>query len=111
MKIYTEVTIRPHHSDFRMYEAGEINCSPENSYADYFNLLQEASSAGIEMIPLVEALQEKEFQAAGIEDIHGRIYRQPTHLFASLDQTPAGLQVIYHGIDEREVPDNFFQTT
>jgi hypothetical protein len=104
MKIYTEVSIRPHHSGFGMFQTGELQVSPQASWADYGDLRFEICQNSEAMLELSEALDDPEFQEAGVEDISGRIQNQPDHLFARINDGT----INYFGIVESEVPDNFY---
>lgn len=110
MEIYYEVTISPHHGGFGMYQLGEHNYSPQMAWALRSDLEDEISSAA-EFLPIDAALADSEFQAAGIEDIRGRIYGgDPAHLYAVLDADPEGkLCIYYFGIEAAQVPENYFE--
>ena len=105
MKVYTECTIKQHHAGFDMFERGELSVSPDTSYEDLANLVYES-----ELTPLADALNDPEFQAAGIEDIRGRIYNEPAHIYVSLvDDDANDPKVIYRGVEESEVAQDFFE--
>jgi hypothetical protein len=104
MKIYTEVSIRPSDSGFGMYQVGELQIGPQTSWADYGELKFEIAQNSEAMMELSEALDNPEFQEAGVEDISGRIYNQPDTLFARINDGTLN----YFGIMESEVPDNFY---
>jgi hypothetical protein len=104
MKIYTEVSILPHHSGFGMFQTGELQVSPQTSWADYGDLRFEICQNSEAMLELSEALDDPEFQEAGVEDISGRIQNQADYLFARINDGT----INYFGIVESEVPDNFY---
>jgi hypothetical protein len=104
MQVYTEISIQKHHSGFGMYQTGELQVSPQTSYADFGDLCFEIAQNSEAMGYLSQALEDEEFIAAGVEDIAGRIYNQPEKLFARINDG----QLNYFGIVESEVPDDFF---
>jgi hypothetical protein len=104
MKIYTEVSIRPSDSGFGMYQVGELQISQQTSWADFGDLKFAIAQNSESMMELSEALEDPEFQEAGVEDISGRIYNQPDTLFARINDGTLN----YFGIVESEVPDNFY---
>jgi|LakMenEpi03Aug12_release.lakeMendotaPanAssembly.Ray.scaffolds.fasta_scaffold59545_7 hypothetical protein len=104
MKIYTEVYITPHHSGFGMYQTGELQISPQTSWADFGDLTFEIAQNSDAVLELSEALEDPEFQAAGVEDISGRINNQPDTLFARISDG----NLNYFGIVESEVADDFY---
>lgn len=105
MKIYTSVIISPHHAGFGMYERGEIQSSPENSWAYFQDLISEMSNNLFSLMKIEDALDNQEFIEAGIEDIRGKIYNEPSHIYAAIDDYGS---LIYFGIVESEVSENFF---
>jgi hypothetical protein len=102
--IYTQVLISPHHAGFGMYQAGEVHFSPESSYAVKSDLLRAIGENSDAVLPIAEAITSEEFLALGVEDIRGKIYNQPSGVFAQISDGEVG----YFGIDEREVADDFF---
>lgn len=100
-KVYAEITIRPHHSGFGMYET-DPNSSQEESWEDKQDLLNEIkdaiSSDGAKIYKLgIDELPEQ------VRDIRGAIYNEPTYVFAIVwpedhPDFPGGLQ--YIGIEE-----------
>ena len=104
MKIYTEVSVRPANSGFGMYQTGELQIGRQASWADFGDLCFEIAQNSEAMGYLNQALDDPEFQEAGVEDISGRIYNQPDHLFARINDGTLN----YFGIVESEVPDNFY---
>ena len=104
MKIYTEFTIKPADSGFGMWQRGEKQVSPQNSYADLSDLVM----AG-ELIDLDAALADEDFIEAGIEDIRGRIYNEPAYIYCVLGEEGDGSPCVrYFGVEEDEVPEDFF---
>jgi len=104
MKIYTAVSIAPHHSGFGMYQTGELQVSPQTSYADFGDLCFEIAQNSDAMGYLSQALEDEEFVNAGVEDISGRIYNEPEKLFAQINDG----ELHYFGIVETEVANDFF---
>jgi hypothetical protein len=104
MKIYTEIFIRPHHSGFGMYQVGELQISPQTSWADYSDLRFAIAQNSDAMLELSEALDDPEFQEAGVEDISGRIYDEPNTLFARIYKG----ELSYFGIVESDVADDYY---
>jgi hypothetical protein len=104
MTIYTEFTIRPADSGFGMWQRGEKQVSPQNSYAYLNDLIMDG-----ELIALDDALADEDFIKAGIEDIRGRIYNEPGRIYAVLGEEGDGSPCVrYFGVDEDEVPEGFF---
>lgn len=97
--------ISPHHSGFGMYERGEIQSSPENSWACYQDLVSEISLNSNSFMKIEDALKDSEFIEFGVEDIRGRIYNEPPYVFAAIDDYQ---NLVYFGIVESEVSDSFF---
>ena len=109
MTIYTACNIKPAPSGFGMWERGEKQISPQNSYADLNDLLLAAGSNGPNLIDLETALEDKDFIEAGIEDIRGRIYNEPGRIYAVLGEAGDGSPCVrYFGVEEDEVPEGFF---
>lgn len=104
MKIYTEVTIALHHAGFGMYQRGEVQSGPETSYAFESDLLEIIAQNSEEVLPIEEAITSADFIALGVEDIRGKIYNQPSKVFARIDRG----ELSYFGIVENEVADDFF---
>lgn len=104
MTVFTDFTISPCSAGFGEYECGECCVSPQNSYA----LLQDLERAG-ELTAIEEALQAAEFQAAGIQDIRGRVHHQPGLIYARIDTDGAGTRVSYFGVQENQVRGDFYQ--
>lgn len=104
MTIYTEVVITPHHSGFGMFERGEVQSSPDNSYAFDSDLLQVAGENSDSVLPIDEAIADADFIALGVQDIRGKIYNQPDQVFARIDRG----ELSYFGIVANEVPEDFF---
>lgn len=105
MKIYTEVVISAHHAGFGMFERGELNIGPENSWAYEPDLLAEIANNSELALPIEEAVVDASFIALGVEDIRGKIYNQPSAVFARIDRYG---ELSYFGIEETEVEDSFF---
>jgi len=105
MNIYTEVTIVPHHAGFGMYQRGEVQSGPETSYAFEADLLEIIAQNSEEVLPIEEAITSADFIAMGVEDIRGKIYNQPSKVFARI----ARGELSYFGIVENEVADDFFE--
>ena len=104
MTIYTEFTIKPADSGFGMWQRGEKQVSPQNSYADLYDLVMAGG-----LIDLETALEDDDFVEAGIEDIRGRIYNEPGRIYAVLGEEGDGSPCVrYFGVDEDEVPEDFF---
>ena len=104
MTIYTEFTIKPADSGFGMWQRGEKTVGPQTSYAYLSDLIMDG-----ELIDLETALAYEDFIAAGIEDIRGRIYNEPERIYAVLGEEGDGSPcVLYYGVDEDEVPEDFF---
>ena len=103
MTIYTLCNITPAHSGFGMWDRGEVQSSPENSYAFLGDL-----EARAEITPLESALEDEDFKSAGIENINGRIHNQPGRLYAKIYEDIYGSRVHYYGVVESEVPENYF---
>jgi len=88
-----------------MWQRGEKQVGPQTSYADLSDLVM----AG-ELIDLETALADEDFIKAGIEDIRGRIYNEPGRIYAVLDVEGDGSPcVLYYGVEEDEVPEDFFE--
>ena len=105
MKVYTECTIKQHHAGFGLFERGELSVRPDTSYEDIANLVCES-----ELTPLDDALHDPAYQAAGVEDIRGRICNEPSHIYVSLvDDDANDPKVIYRGVEESEVAQDFFE--
>lgn len=104
MKIYTHVLISPHHAGFGMFERGEIQSGPENSWAFRSDLIH-AASGNVDSVERIEdALNDPEFIALGVEDIRGRIYNEPGAVYACIEDG----ELRYFGVEESEVEENFF---
>ena len=104
MKIYTEIFIHPADSGFGMYQTGPLQASPQTSWADYSDLRFAIAQNSDAMLELSEALDDPEFQEAGVEDISGRIYDEPNTLFARIHKG----ELNYFGIVESEVADDYY---
>ena len=103
MTIYTEVSITPAHSGFGMFQRGELQISPQTSWADRADLLFEIANNYDAVMPLDEAVADEEFKTLGVEDISGNIYNQPARLFARIDRG----ELSYFGIEESELSEDF----
>ena len=105
MTIYTECNIKPAHSGGGMWQRGEKQVSPQNSYADLSDLVMAGG-----LIDLDDALADEDFIEAGIEDIRGRIHNEPAYIYCVLDERGDGYYpcVRYFGVEEDEVPEDFF---
>ena len=104
MKVYSECTIKPADSGFGMWQCGERAVGPETSYACLSDLVADG-----ELIDLETALADEDFITAGIEDIRGRIYNEPAYIYCVLGEEGDGSPCVrYFGVDEDEVPDDFF---
>lgn len=104
MTIYTLCNIKPAHSGFGLYDRGEVQSSPENSYAFLGDL-----EARAEITPLESALADDDFKEAGVENINGRIHNQPGRLYAKIQEDAYGKSVAYYGVVESEVSENYFE--
>ena len=105
MTIYTEFTIKPADSGFGMWQRGEKQVGPQTSYADLSDLVMDG-----ELIDLEAALEDPDFIEAGIEDIRGRIYNEPGRIYCVLVEEGDGSPCVrYFGVDEDEVPEDFFE--
>ncbi len=107
MTIYTECNIKPADSGFGMWQRGEKQVSPQNSYADLYDLVMAGG-----LIDLDDALADEDFIEAGIEDIRGRVYNEPGMIYCKIDEQGDGDGspcVRYFGIEEDEVEDDFFE--
>jgi hypothetical protein len=87
-----------------MWERGEVHTSPENSFAFAGDLIQAIYNSSDSVLPLGEALTDDEFIALGVEDIRGKIYNQPSKIFARIYRDT----LTYFGIVESEVPASFY---
>jgi hypothetical protein len=105
MTIYTEVSINKHHAGFGMWQSGERQPSPTNSYAFYSDLIDAVSQEQNGVYPIASAITDPVFIAAGVEDIRGKIFNEPTYVFAYFDKYD---ELRYFGVDESGVPDDFF---
>ena len=105
MKIYTEVSIHAHHAGFGMWQSGERQTSPTCSFAFLSDLLEIAQQENNEVSIISAAITDPIFIALGVEDIRGKIYNEPTYVFAYIDKYDA---VYYFGVDESDVSDDFF---
>jgi hypothetical protein len=104
MKVYTEFTIKPADSGFGMWQRGEKSVGPQTSYAYLNDLIMDG-----ELIDLDDALADEDFIEAGVEDIRGRIYNEPGRIYAVLGEEGDGWPCVrYFGVDEDEVPEDFF---
>ena len=104
MTIYTAFTIKPADSGFGMWQRGEKQVSAQNSYAYLSDLIMDG-----ELIDLDAALADEDFIEAGIEDIRGRIYNEPGMIYCVLGVEGDGSPCVrYYGVDEDEVPEDFF---
>lgn len=111
MKVYTEVTITPHHAGFGMFQRGELQVSLENSFKYKEDIICLISDLGIKIAPLSWALKNKEFLDMGVEDIRGRIYNEPANIYVILkdeSDDPNDSKFEYMGIEETEVSEDFF---
>lgn len=109
MEIFYEVAISPSHGGFGMYDTGEHNYSPQNAWVSLSDLENELFAKGLDFLPIDEAISASEYQAAGVEDIRGRIYGgDPKHLYAGLSDYE-GSGVYYFGIEAAEVSDDYFE--
>jgi hypothetical protein len=86
--------IRPHHAGFGMWQAGEAN---GEGWVDEQDLIEEIASNVYELVELGGPLPV----ASEIEDIRGRIYGEPSRVFAirRTDTEPGDIE--YVGIVER----------
>jgi hypothetical protein len=92
--MFYETTITAQASGFGMYQANEYNGEGWESLAD----LEAAMSEGMDG-PVVELTDDTDLTGIdGVEDIRGRIHRQPEHVYAAVQ----GDEVTYHGITWRE---------
>lgn len=101
---YFEVVIRPHHSVFGMWERIDPTISPDNVWRyDSDLILEMTNNLCLEFLD--DALKDPEFIELGIEDIRGKIYNgDPDQIFVYVTKN----QIYYTGIDEVEVPENFW---
>jgi hypothetical protein len=105
MNVFTLVDIMPHHSGFGMWQRGEVQVSPDNSWAYFGDLLNEVKQNSYLCKSIEEALTDEEFIAKGIIDIRGKIYNQPDNIHAVIDDYGA---LSYFGIAETIVSDKFY---
>jgi hypothetical protein len=104
MTIYSAFAIKPAHSGFGMWQRCEKAIGPQTSYAHLSDLIMDG-----EMVDLDEALADEDFIEAGIEDIRGHIYNEPGMIYCVLDVEGDGTPCVrYYGVDEDEVPEDFF---
>ena len=104
MTVYTEFAIKPADSGFGMWQRGEKSIGPQTSYAFLSDLVMDG-----ELIALDDALADEDFIEAGIEDIRGRIYNEPAYIYCVLYVEGDGYPCVrYYGVDEDEVPEDFF---
>jgi len=110
MTVYTEVPIREAHGGFGEYQCGEKSISPQNSCGVLRDL--ECMCGGL---PLEDALLDQDYVDAGVEDISGRVHNRPSYIYAKIvpdyqmdedGNLAPGVQ--YFGIDEDEVPEDFY---
>jgi hypothetical protein len=106
MKVHTLVQITPHHSGFGMYQVGELQVSPTNSYAAFDDLISECNNNLYAVASINLALGDPLFIENGIEDIRGKIYNQPSNVYAFIDDFKT---LGYFGVVESDVPENFFE--
>ena len=105
MKVYTPVLIVPHHSGFGMFQKGELQVSPTNSYQFFSDLIEEIESNNYSCLPIVEALQSSEFTEKNIVDIRGKVYDSPSNIYAVIDDYS---NLSYFAVVESDVDDNFY---
>lgn len=111
MTVYTQVCITPHHAGFGMWESGELQVSPENSWALRSDLLHVIGENFDEVLPIAEALEREDLLALGVENIEGRIYNGPDCLYVAVSENGEGEKEFgYFGIEETQVPENFFKS-
>ena len=104
MTIYTPVSINPADSGFGMYQSDHCQPNPFDSWAEKGELIHEMTVNSDRFLKLEHALEEPDFIELGVEDIRGRIYNQPTHLYAQMYENT----VRYIGIVETEVGKGYF---
>ena len=105
--VYTSCSITPAPSGFGMWERGEKQVSPQTSYADLNDLLTDGN--GPNLVDLETALGDDDFIEAGIQDIRGRIYNEPADIYCAIwEQGYESPCVLYYGIEEDEVAEDFF---
>lgn len=107
MEIYTEVAITPHHAGFGVWEAGEHQPSPQHSYADEQDLLDEIRQNCYTVLPIAEALGDAEYTALGIEDIRGKINGPHGDIYACIRLNPRALE--YFALVKSEVADDYYR--
>lgn len=105
MKIYTEVSIHKHPTGVGMWRAGELRASPGNSFIFCSNLLANIENESMFVMQIEDAIGDPDFITAGIENIWGKIYNEPTLVFARIDNWK---DLSYFGIEESEVPETYF---
>jgi hypothetical protein len=89
--LYAETTIRPHHAGFGMYDVDAAN-SPSD-YSDDADILNEITDGTVYELG-VDTLPD------GVEDIRGKIYNEPTRVFALV--LDADESVVYFGLIAKE---------
>ena len=87
-----------------MWQRGEKQVGAQTSYADLNDLIM----AG-DLIDLETALEDPDFIEAGIQDIRGRIYNETSLIYCAIcEQGYESPCVLYYGIEEDEVEEDFF---
>jgi hypothetical protein len=87
MKVYTAVQITPHHAGFGMFQCGELQVSPQNSWAYFDNLISEFKINSYAVAPISLTLKDPEFISKGIIDVRGHIYNEPENIYADRKST------------------------
>lgn len=106
MKVYTLCNIVPASGGFGLWERGEVQVSPGNSYADECQLEIDGN-----LVWIGHAIEDEEFIAAGVVDISGLVINEPEIVYACLTTNAGKPTVSYYGMVETIVPSNFFDST
>lgn len=106
MKVYTLVQIDPHHAGFGMYQRGELQVSPQNSYAYHDDLISECVNNSCTVASIDLALGDSEFIEKGVTDIRGHIYNEPSNIYAVIDDYGS---LGYFGVVESDVGEDFYK--
>lgn len=106
MKVYTAVQITPHHSGFGMFQRGELQVSPQNSWAYFDNLISEFNINSYAVASINLALNDPEFIEKGITDVRGHIHNEPSNIYAVIDDYGT---LGYFGVVESDVGEDFYK--
>ena len=106
MKVYTEVSITPHSSGFGMFQRGELQVSPQNSYAHFDDLISAYNNSSYAVASINLALNDPEFIAKGIVDVRGHIYDEPSNIYAVINDYG---NLGYFGVVESDIAEDFLK--